>query len=104
MGHKVVSVYDKIVLELDRAGRRVDLPRRELAHMLIEALGITRGETIRKHLNLMVELGYIQPTNAYATAYDLVGAKVHEARQRIGSGKEGVSGTKLDTQADTSTT
>lgn len=65
---------------MDREGKRVDIPRSDLAALLMVHLDIVREETIQRHISIMERLGYIKRVQGAGligeARYDLVGWKV----------------------------
>lgn len=75
-------MYDSIVRVLAAAGLKTGLTQWRIETGLINGLGASQPATLRRHLELMVKLGYLKKVggnSAYSSAeYDLVGAKVKE--------------------------
>lgn len=66
------------------AGKKTAIRQKEIEDKLTVHLGATQPSTLRRHLGLMVRLGYLKemsPANMYSGAtFDLVGRKVMELR------------------------
>lgn len=83
---KATDVYDEIVSVLAAAGLKTAVTKWRIERGLIEGLGATQQQTLNRHLQIMVRLGYIkscQGGSAYLSPeYDLVWAKVREIALR----------------------
>ncbi len=67
---------------LTSSGERTAIKQRDIENLLMSGMGATQPATLRRHLEVMVRLGYLKKIggdSAYSSAeYDLVGAKVKE--------------------------
>lgn len=83
---KVVSVYDDIVRTLAGQGKRTGIKQVEVEDQLTLQLGATQRQTLRRHIGLMIRLGYLKQisegTAHSGAAFDLVGHKLLEIRAR----------------------
>jgi len=83
---KVTNAYDSIVCVLAAAGLSTGVTQWRIERGLIEMLGASQPRTLRRHLELMVKLGYLKKvagSTVYQSAqYDLVGSKLKEIALR----------------------
>lgn len=83
---KITNVYDSIVSILAAAELRTGLTQWRIEKGLVDMAGMTQPATLRRHLDLMVKLGYLRKIggdSAYSTAqYDLNGEKLKEIALR----------------------
>lgn len=81
------KIYDSIVRLLTSSGERTGIKQRGIENLLMSGLGATQPSTLRRHLEVMVRLGYLKKIggdSAYSNAeYDIVGAKVKEIAAAI---------------------
>ena len=79
MTRQLTNAYDNVVLMLEEARRRLDIPRRDIERLLTIELGVSKPETFRRNLMIMVDLGYLKYSGA---GYDLVAVKIREIKRR----------------------
>lgn len=67
---------------LTSSGERTEIKQRDIENLLMSGMGATQPTTLRRHLEVMVRLGYLKKIggdSAYSSAeYDIVGAKIKE--------------------------
>jgi len=82
----MTNVYDSIVSILAAAGLKTGLTQWRIEKGLVDMAGMTQPATLRRHLDLMVRLGYLRKVGgntAYSSAqYDLNGEKLKEIALR----------------------
>lgn len=82
----MTNVYDSIVSVLAAAGLKTGLTQWRIEKGLVDMAGMTQPATLRRHLDLMVRLGYLKriggPSAFTGAEYDLVDAKLKEIALR----------------------
>jgi len=84
---QVINAYDTIVQALYKNEKRLDIPRRLLGNMLTVEMGITKHNTISRHIDIMVELGYLSVAQRgfgpESMKYDLVYSKILQLQRQV---------------------
>ena len=79
------NAYNAIVLDLWDEDRKIDIPRRLIENMLSVEIGAAKPATLKRHIKIMSDLGYLTETNVgYGVyTYDLVAKKVRSVRANM---------------------
>ncbi len=80
MVYNLAQVYGSVIETFAASKKRLNISRQEIEDVLAVQLGITREETLDRHISLMVRLGYLKVAEKgltkYSTKYDIVAEKV----------------------------
>jgi hypothetical protein len=71
----------------------VDIPQSAIEDLLTVTLGIINDDTMRRHIGLMIRLGYVKVSarglTKAGTKYDLVASKIRDLKKTKGADSDG---------------
>ncbi len=86
MVYNLAQVYGSVIETFAASRKRMNITRQEIEDVLAVQLGITREETLDRHISLMVRLGYLtvaeKGLTKYSTKYDIVAEKIPKKKKK----------------------
>jgi hypothetical protein len=83
MARDYIKTYIDLCKRLEHVYGTDDIPRETIENMLMEELVIIRPETVRSHMILLENFGYLKASNAMRTFYKINKQKIKEEIARM---------------------
>ena len=83
MSRDFIKTYIDLCERLQHVYGSDDIPRETIENMLMEELIIIRPETVRSHMILLENFGYLKPVNPMRTFFKINKQKIKQEKERM---------------------